>query len=107
MQGHLCNNVDVSLKRLTLFMTIINCFCVGYFSKQNREKARVNAAYYCERLGQYRMPFAWTAIYLMNIVTGANSLEREVGEHHARMDSPGKKGGFISLTMSFYSPSAS
>ena len=46
--------------------------------------------YYCERLGQYRMPFAWTAIYLMNIVTGANSLEREVGEHHARMDSPGR-----------------
>ena len=67
---------------------------MGYFSKQNREKARVNAAYYCERLGQYRMPFAWTAIYLMNIVTGANSLEREVGEHHARMDSPGKEGRF-------------
>jgi hypothetical protein len=23
------------------------------------------------------MPFAWTAIYLMNIVTGASSMERE------------------------------
>lgn len=41
------------------------------------EKYRTQAAQFCERLGQYRMPFAWTAIYLMNIVTGGGSMERE------------------------------
>ena len=35
------------------------------------------------------MPFAWTAIYLMSVVGGLNSLEREGGDHHARLDSPG------------------
>jgi hypothetical protein len=33
----------------------------------------------CERLGKYRMPFAWTAIYVMNIINGVNSLERDSG----------------------------
>lgn len=37
----------------------------------------MNAAQCCERLGKYRMPFAWTAINLMNVVTGVNSLERD------------------------------
>ncbi|KAG7268748.1 hypothetical protein CRUP_034582 [Coryphaenoides rupestris] len=30
-----------------------------------------------KRLGRYRMPFAWTAIHLMNIVNSAGSLERD------------------------------
>lgn len=38
---------------------------------------KLNAAASCERLGKYRMPFAWTAIYLMNVVSGTNSLERD------------------------------
>ncbi|XP_071439283.1 dedicator of cytokinesis protein 7 [Hetaerina americana] len=46
---------------------------------KNRDKVRVNAVASCERLGKYRMPFAWTAIYLMNIITGVNSLERDSG----------------------------
>ena len=41
------------------------------------EKYKSNAVQFCERLGKYRMPFAWTAIYLMNIITGAGSLERD------------------------------
>ncbi|XP_069126839.1 dedicator of cytokinesis protein 7-like isoform X2 [Argopecten irradians] len=45
--------------------------------KAKEEKLRSNAAQFCDRLGKYRMPFAWTAIYLMNIVSGAGSLERE------------------------------
>lgn len=45
--------------------------------KTKEEKYRSNAVQFCERLGKYRMPFAWTAIYLMNIVTGAGSMERE------------------------------
>ncbi|XP_064604400.1 dedicator of cytokinesis protein 7-like isoform X2 [Liolophura sinensis] len=45
--------------------------------KTKEEKYRSNAAQFCDRLGKYRMPLAWTAIYLMNIVNGANSIERE------------------------------
>ena len=52
-----------------------NFYCNPQTAKE--EKYRANAAQFCERLGKYRMPFAWTAIYLMNIVTGSGSLERE------------------------------
>ncbi|XP_041359192.1 dedicator of cytokinesis protein 7-like isoform X2 [Gigantopelta aegis] len=57
--------------------------CAEPYMKEDKsakeEKYRANAVQFCERLGKYRMPFAWTAIYLMNIVTGgnSNSLERE------------------------------
>lgn len=44
--------------------------------KEKLEKLRVQADQYCSRLGRYRMPFAWTAIHLMNIVSSAGSLER-------------------------------
>jgi len=46
---------------------------------KNREKVKANAVAACERLGKYRMPFAWTAIYIMNILNGVNSLERDSG----------------------------
>lgn len=46
---------------------------------KNRDKVRANAVAACERLGKYRMPFAWTAIYVMNIINGVNSLERDSG----------------------------
>ncbi|RZF36641.1 hypothetical protein LSTR_LSTR012320 [Laodelphax striatellus] len=45
--------------------------------EKNIEKVRANAQLCCERLGKYRMPFAWTAIYLMNVVSGVNSLDRD------------------------------
>ena len=44
---------------------------------QKEEKARQNAANFCERLGKYHMPFAWTAIYLKNIVEGGNPLDTD------------------------------
>lgn len=47
--------------------------------EKNVEKVKMNAVASCERLGKYRMPFAWTAIYLMNVITGVNSLERDSG----------------------------
>ncbi|XP_039439015.1 dedicator of cytokinesis protein 7 [Culex pipiens pallens] len=37
-----------------------------------RDKAKSNAADFCDRLGKYRMPFAWTGIYLTNIFNGDN-----------------------------------
>ena len=44
---------------------------------QNRDRARTNAAFACERLGRYRMPFAWTAVYLMSVISQANTLDSE------------------------------
>ncbi|XP_028679697.2 dedicator of cytokinesis protein 7-like isoform X1 [Erpetoichthys calabaricus] len=44
--------------------------------KEKVEKLRCQAEQYCTRLGKYRMPFAWTAIHLMNIVSSAGSLDR-------------------------------
>ncbi|XP_055593172.1 dedicator of cytokinesis protein 7 [Uranotaenia lowii] len=41
-----------------------------------KDKAKSNAADYCDRLGKYRMPFAWTGIYLTNIFNGDN-VEKE------------------------------
>ncbi|KAF4523421.1 hypothetical protein B566_EDAN007893 [Ephemera danica] len=46
---------------------------------KNRDKVRANAVVSCERLGKYRMPFAWTAIYLMNVLHDVNTLERDSG----------------------------
>lgn len=42
-----------------------------------RDKARWNASDYCERLGKYRMPFAWTGIYLTNIFNGDGIEEKK------------------------------
>lgn len=44
----------------------------------NVEKAKSNALYCCERLGKYRAPFGFTAIYLNNIFKGENGdLEKD------------------------------
>lgn len=37
------------------------------------EKLASNAAQFCERLGKYRMPFVWTAINVMTILTNGSS----------------------------------
>ena len=53
---------------------------ITYFLLQNKEKLeklRGQSEQFCQRLGRYRMPFAWTAIHLMNIVNSAGSLERD------------------------------
>ncbi|KAK7862685.1 hypothetical protein R5R35_000927 [Gryllus longicercus] len=46
---------------------------------KNKDKIKANAVAACERLGKYRMPFAWTAIYVMSIINGVSSLERDSG----------------------------
>ncbi|RDD36831.1 Dedicator of cytokinesis protein 6 [Trichoplax sp. H2] len=38
---------------------------------KNRAKLEANAASNCERLGQYRMPFAWAAVNIVDILTAA------------------------------------
>ncbi|XP_068095455.1 dedicator of cytokinesis protein 7 isoform X16 [Hyperolius riggenbachi] len=49
-------------------------------NKEKLEKLRSQGEQFCQRLGRYRMPFAWTAIHLMNIVSSAGSLERDSNE---------------------------
>ncbi|EDW10995.1 dedicator of cytokinesis protein 6 isoform X2 [Drosophila mojavensis] len=57
LQGDINNSVEPYLKE---------------DKEKYREKVKSNAMDYCERLGKYRMPFAWTAIYLTNVFNGDN-----------------------------------
>uniref|UniRef100_A0ACB8EMP7 Uncharacterized protein n=1 Tax=Sphaerodactylus townsendi TaxID=933632 RepID=A0ACB8EMP7_9SAUR len=49
-------------------------------NKEKLERLRGAAEQFCMRLGQYRMPFAWTAIHLLNIISSAGVLEKEASE---------------------------
>ena len=62
------------------------------------EKARSNAADFCERLGKYRMPFAWTGISLSNIFyeESSSSASSVVGDRDER-DSLGAASSSNSL----------
>lgn len=44
--------------------------------KEKLEKLRMQAEQSCSRLGYFRMPFAWTAIHLLNIVSSVGGLDR-------------------------------
>ncbi|XP_010898348.2 dedicator of cytokinesis protein 7 isoform X3 [Esox lucius] len=44
--------------------------------KEKLEKLRQQAETSCSRLGRFRMPFAWTAIHLLNIVSSVGGLDR-------------------------------
>uniref|UniRef100_A0A3Q3LNV2 Dedicator of cytokinesis 6 n=1 Tax=Labrus bergylta TaxID=56723 RepID=A0A3Q3LNV2_9LABR len=44
--------------------------------KEKLEKLRLQAEQSCNRLGRFRMPFAWTAIHLVNIVSSVGGLDR-------------------------------
>uniref|UniRef100_A0A8B9HDP5 Dedicator of cytokinesis 7 n=1 Tax=Astyanax mexicanus TaxID=7994 RepID=A0A8B9HDP5_ASTMX len=60
-------------------------------NKEKLEKLRSQSEQFCQRLGRYRMPFAWTAIHLMNIVNSAGSLERDT---ELEMGLPERKGSW-------------
>uniref|UniRef100_A0AAQ5Z5U1 Dedicator of cytokinesis 6 n=1 Tax=Amphiprion ocellaris TaxID=80972 RepID=A0AAQ5Z5U1_AMPOC len=45
--------------------------------KEKLEKLRLQAEQSCSRLGRFRMPFAWTAIHLVNIVSHGTWNERK------------------------------
>ncbi|XP_060040571.1 dedicator of cytokinesis protein 6 isoform X2 [Erinaceus europaeus] len=38
-------------------------------NKEKLERLRLAAEHFCTRLGRYRMPFAWTAVHLANVVS--------------------------------------
>lgn len=74
--------------------------------KNHRDKLKLNAVGMCDRLGKYRQPFAWTAISLINVITGVSSLERvnQGGDQPTpsidRVDSSSPSGPFMSGTNS-------
>ncbi|XP_071486500.1 dedicator of cytokinesis protein 7-like [Diadema antillarum] len=70
------------------------------------EKIRATSMYFCDKLGAYRMPLAWTAVHLMNIINGASSLDRSSEadlaksnslEHGRKKSGPGEAGQYGSL----------
>ncbi|XP_072255666.1 dedicator of cytokinesis protein 6 isoform X5 [Pyxicephalus adspersus] len=58
----------------------------GIKNKEKVDKLRAQAEQFCSRLGRYRMPFAWTAIHLMNIVNSMGTADRD-------SDSEGERKG--------------
>ena len=79
---------DISQASTDLFLVVklekvlqgdINDAAEPYLKDMNMEKVRANAYDACQRLGQYRMPFAWTAIWLQNIIKSKESAERDSG----------------------------
>nr|XP_031293079.1 dedicator of cytokinesis protein 6 isoform X7 [Camelus dromedarius] len=46
-------------------------------NREKLEKLRLAAEQFCTRLGRYRMPFAWTAVHLANIVSSAGQPDRD------------------------------
>ena len=62
--------------------------------EKNRDKLKTNVAFYCERLGKYRMPFAWTAVYLLDVFSGINGNNGSNGHNNGiNGDSIGENKG--------------
>ncbi|KAJ0057836.1 hypothetical protein NL108_002959, partial [Boleophthalmus pectinirostris] len=65
--------------------------------KEKLEKLKQQAEQACSRLGRFRMPFAWTAIHLLNIVSSVGGLDRldpdsDTGNCHGTWNERKKKG---------------
>lgn len=57
---------------------VLSCWGGGLpQNKEKLEKLRLAAEQFCTRLGRYRMPFAWTAVHLANIVSSAGQPDRD------------------------------
>lgn len=61
---------------LSVFCALYLSFLVPLQHKEKLEKLRLQAEQSCSRLGRFRMPFAWTAIHLVNIVSSVGGLDR-------------------------------
>ena len=75
--------VNLSLKNYGPIYTQFNVVhkVLALFSDffQNMDKVRQNAHDACNRLGKYRMPFAWTAIWLQNIIKSKDTMGNDSG----------------------------
>ncbi|XP_027897371.1 dedicator of cytokinesis protein 7 isoform X1 [Xiphophorus couchianus] len=72
--------------------------------KEKLEKLRLQAEQACSRLGRFRMPFAWTAIHLLNIVSSVGGLDRSDPDSDSERKSHGtwnerKKKGFERMSV--------
>uniref|UniRef100_G3W305 Dedicator of cytokinesis 6 n=1 Tax=Sarcophilus harrisii TaxID=9305 RepID=G3W305_SARHA len=56
-------------------------------NKEKLEKLRHAAEQFCSRLGCYRMPFAWTAVHLANIINSAGSTDRDSSDSESERKS--------------------
>uniref|UniRef100_A0A673BLM7 Dedicator of cytokinesis 8 n=1 Tax=Sphaeramia orbicularis TaxID=375764 RepID=A0A673BLM7_9TELE len=66
------------------YMTLRECDSAK--NKDKLEKLRGQAEAFCQRLGRYRMPFAWATVNIMDVITTA-AVDRDV------TDSDSLKGG--------------
>lgn len=55
----------------------LSCGCISPQNKEKLERLRLAAEQFCTRLGRYRMPFAWTAVHLANIVSSVGPQDRD------------------------------
>uniref|UniRef100_A0A8C9XV20 Dedicator of cytokinesis 6 n=1 Tax=Sander lucioperca TaxID=283035 RepID=A0A8C9XV20_SANLU len=72
--------------------------------KEKLEKLRQQAEQSCSRLGRFRMPFAWTAIHLLNIVSSVGGLDRSDPDSDSERKGHGtwnerKKKGFERMSV--------
>ncbi|CAB4062764.1 DOCK6_7_8 [Lepeophtheirus salmonis] len=77
-----CNKLELNVKFEPFFASMalydakekkkgdINEAAEPYIKEQVVQKVKLNAAEACFKLGKYRMPFAWTAIWVPNIIKG-------------------------------------
>lgn len=65
-------------------------------NKDKLEKLRGHAEMFCQRLGRYRMPFAWATVNVMEVISTA-TIDRDV------TDSDSLKGGVCLCVSLFYS----
>ncbi|XP_034956196.2 dedicator of cytokinesis protein 8 isoform X3 [Zootoca vivipara] len=66
-------------------------------TKEKIEKLKVNAESFCQRLGKYRMPFAWVPINLANFFS-VSTLERDIAELEV-LNGKGSTGDRKSMAM--------
>uniref|UniRef100_A0A669CEW2 Dedicator of cytokinesis 6 n=1 Tax=Oreochromis niloticus TaxID=8128 RepID=A0A669CEW2_ORENI len=67
---------DIFLVIKVLKNSHVQSYFVPLQHKEKLEKLRLQAEQSCTRLGRFRMPFAWTAIHLLNIVSSVGGLDR-------------------------------
>uniref|UniRef100_A0A803WDI0 Dedicator of cytokinesis 8 n=1 Tax=Ficedula albicollis TaxID=59894 RepID=A0A803WDI0_FICAL len=63
-------------------------------TKEKIEKLKAQAESFCQRLGKYRMPFAWIPISLTNFFN-VSTLEREIQEAEGKGSSSDKKATLL------------
>lgn len=59
------------------------------------EKLQINASQFCERLGKFRMPFVWTAVNIMSILSKSAAEETTIKSSSLDRRQPGNQSTLI------------